>query len=209
MEVRKTGKEEWCMKGEGNLNCNGKKECSSGQTVLETERLALRRLARADYEDLCLMLRDPEVMYAYEHGFEAEEAMEWLKRQLKRYEVYGFGLWAAILKETGQLIGQCGLTMQDGGGKEVVEVGYLFRKEFWHRGYAIESAKACRDYAFRTLGACEVYSIIRENNAPSRAVAERNGMKISGRLVKHYYGMDMPHLLYRITRTEWETIRLK
>ena len=167
------------------------------EIILETERLALRRLRRADYADLCLMLKDEEVMYAYEHAFEDWEAADWLDRQLMRYEKYGFGLWAVILKESGELIGQCGLTMQEAGEREVLEVGYLFRKDFWHCGYALEAAAACRDYAFEKLGAEEVYSIIRDINAPSRAVAERNGS-----IVKHYYGMDMPHLLYRISRTE-------
>lgn len=172
------------------------------QIILETERLALRRLRRADYDGLCLMLKDEEVMYAYEHAFEDWEASDWLDRQLMRYEKYGFGLWAVILKETGELIGQCGLTMQEAGEREVLEVGYLFRKDFWHCGYALEAAAACRDYAFEKLGAEAVYSIIRDTNAPSRAVAERNGMTVCGSIVKHYYGMDMPHLLYRISRTE-------
>lgn len=172
------------------------------QMILETDRLALRCLLQEDYDDLCLMLKDREVMYAYEHAFEDWEAREWLDRQLMRYETYGFGLWAVILKETGELIGQCGLTMQDGGDKEVLEVGYLFRKEFWHRGYATEAAAACRDYAFDTLGAEDVYSIIRDTNGPSRAVAERNGMTVRGRIVKQYYGMEMPHLLYGISRSE-------
>lgn len=84
----------------------------------------------------------------------------------------------------------------------MLEVGYLFRMEFWHHGYALEAAAACRDYAFEKLGAEAVYSIIRENNGPSRAVAERNGMTVCGSIVKHYYGLDMPHLLYRISRVE-------
>ena len=95
------------------------------EIILETERLALRRLRRADYADLCLMLKDEEVMYAYEHAFEDWEAADWLDRQLMRYEKYGFGLWAVILKESGELIGQCGLTMQEAGEREVLEVSVV------------------------------------------------------------------------------------
>ena len=68
-------------------------------------------------------------MYAYEHAFSDEEAWEWLDRQIARYQTDGFGLWAVILKETGQMIGQCGLTWQDFNGKQVLEVGYLLRKD--------------------------------------------------------------------------------
>ena len=170
--------------------------------ILETERLYLRRLEQSDYSDLCKMLQDEEVMYAYEHAFSDEEVQEWLDRQLKRYEEYGFGLWAVILKETGELIGQCGLTMQDCKGKQVLEIGYLFQKDYWHKGYATEAAIACKQYAFETLKAKEVFSIIRDNNIPSQNVAKRNGMKVVDQFVKHYYGMDMPHLVFSITCEE-------
>lgn len=165
--------------------------------ILETERLRLRELVPADYDDLCLMLRDAETMYAYEHAFSEAEVREWLQKQLDRYAEYGFGLWAVILKATGELIGQCGLTMQDCGGfGQVLEVGYIFNRAHWHRGYATEAARACRDYAFEKLGAGEVFSIIRDGNTASVNVALRNGMEPRGRLVKHYYGMEMPHTLY-------------
>lgn len=168
--------------------------------ILETDRLILREMSQADFPDLCKILQDEEVMYAYEHAFSGAEVQEWLDRQLQRYREYGFGLWAVILKETGKMIGQCGLTMQDSGSGSVLEVGYLFQKAFWHHGYATEAAVACKDYAFTVLKATEVYSIIRDSNLPSQAVARRNGMTAHGTLVKHYHGMDMPHLLFSVVR---------
>ncbi|NCB63065.1 MAG: N-acetyltransferase [Clostridia bacterium] len=168
--------------------------------VLETERLMLRELTDDDFGDLCRILQDSEVMYAYEHAFPDAEAHEWLERQIGRYRDWGFGLWAVILKKTGGLIGQCGVTMQDWEGRMVPEVGYLFQKAHWHQGYAAEAAAACRDWAFRALGVDEVYSIIRDNNLPSRRVAERNGMAVKGAFTKHYYGVDMPHLVYSVRR---------
>lgn len=167
--------------------------------ILETERLRLRELVPEDYGALCFMLRDAETMYAYEHAFSEAEAREWLQRQFDRYAEYGFGLWAVILKETGELIGQCGLTMQDGGNfGRVLEVGYIFNRSFWHRGYAAEAALACKEYAFDKLGAKEVFSIIRDGNNASVKVALRNGMSPRGKLTKHYYNMDMPHTLYSV-----------
>ena len=107
-----------------------------------------------------------------------------------------------VLKDKGTLIGQCGLTMQNADEfGEVVEVGYIFRRDFWHRGYASEAAIACRDYAFEKLGVPEVFSIIRVGNAASANVARRNGMTPRGALMKHYYGMDMPHTIFSV-RTE-------
>lgn len=165
--------------------------------ILETERLLLREFEKDDFNDLCLMLCDREVMYAYEHAFSLQEARAWLEKQFARYQNDGIGLWAVILKETGELIGQCGLTLQEIPGKTVTEVGYLFRKKFWHKGFATEAAVACKQYAFQSLGLPEVYSIIRENNLPSQNVAKRNGMRETGRFTKHYYGTDMPHIVFR------------
>lgn len=75
-------------------------------------------------------------------------------------------------------------------------MGCLFRRDHWHQGYAAEAAKACMDHAFTALGAEAVYSIIRDTNGPSQAVARRNGMQVVGQFTKHYYGMDMPHLIF-------------
>lgn len=168
------------------------------QFILETERLYLREMEQSDYPALCQILQDKEVMYAYEHAFEQEEVQAWLDRQRRRYQEDGFGLWAVVLKESGSMIGQCGLTLQDCDGKQVMEVGYLFQKAFWHRGYASEAAIACKQYAFIQLKVQEVYSIIRDNNTASQRVAIKNGMTIRGRFLKHYYGMDMPHLIYSV-----------
>ncbi|MEG1880090.1 MAG: GNAT family N-acetyltransferase [Oscillospiraceae bacterium] len=168
--------------------------------ILETDRLILREMTQDDLLALCKILQDKDVMYAYEHAFSDEETQLWLDRQLERYENYGFGLWAVILKETNEMIGQCGLTMQSVGECEVLEVGYLFQKDFWHNGYATEAAIACKNYAFEKLNKNEVYSIIRDNNIASQNVAKRNGMTICGEIVKHYYNMEMPHLLYCVKK---------
>ena len=169
--------------------------------ILETERLALRQLEETDFDALAAILQDPQVMYAYEHAFSDGEVRQWLDRQLERYARYGFGLWAVIEKATGQLIGQCGVTMQDANGLEVPEVGYHLRRDKWRQGFAAEAAIACKKYAFTTLGFPEVWSIIRENNLPSQRVALRNGMAVRGSFVKHYYGMDMLHFVFSVRRS--------
>ena len=149
-------------------------------TILETERLRLRRMTQDDFPALCRILQDPDVMYAYEHAFAQ----------------YGFGLWAVELKETGAMIGQCGLTMQDVNGRQLLEIGYLFEKAHWHRGYATEAAAACKAYAFDVLHADSVCSIIRDTNIASQNVARRNGMQENERFTKHYYNTDMPHIVF-------------
>ena len=168
--------------------------------ILETERLYLRELEGSDYDSLCKILQDPEVMYAYEGPFSDAEVREWLERQQARYQKWGFGLWAAVRKTGDELIGQCGLTMQPWKGREVLEIGYLFQRSYWHQGAAMESASACTESAFRMLHASEVCSIIRDTNIPSQNVALRNGMAAADCWVKHYRGVDMPHNRYVVGR---------
>lgn len=170
--------------------------------VIETQRLQLREMTPADRPALCRILQDSEVMYAYNGPFSDEEVDEWLERQLARYRQYGYGLWAVVLKATGEMIGQCGLTLQQWNGREMLEVGYLFQRSYWHQGYATEAARACMDYAFGTLNSPIVCSIIRDNNLPSKQVALRNGMtRKAGVMVKHYRGAEMPHWLFIKPRT--------
>lgn len=164
--------------------------------ILETERLYLRELDNDDIDNLKTILQDAETMYAYEHAFSDEETEQWLNNQLRRYSEYGMGLWAVIDKKSGEFVGQCGITLQDIGERErVYEIGYLLRRDKWGLGYASEAAAACKEYAF-THGIRKIYSIIRDNNLASMRVAIRNGMLPRKIIVKHYMGIDMPHICF-------------
>ena len=168
--------------------------------ILETERLVLREMEQGDFADLAEILQDPEVMYAYEHDFTDADIQAWLDRQRRRYARNGFGLWAVILKETDQMVGQAGLTMQPYQGGEVLEIGYLLKKRFWGRGYAREAAAACKRYAFYTMEKNKVCSIIKTDNLASIRVAESIGMKREAAFIARYYNGDMPHFLYAVER---------
>lgn len=164
--------------------------------ILETERLYFRELGQSDFQSLCKILQDEETMHAYEGAFNNTEVQKWLDNQILRYQKWGFGLWAVILKETNEMIGQCGLTIQPWKDREVLEIGYLFERLYWHKGYATEAAKACKKYAFEVLKADEVCSIIRDTNTASQNVAIRNRMTKTDTWTKHYRGVDMPHYRY-------------
>lgn len=168
--------------------------------ILETKRLYLREMNPSDFNSLCRILQDEKAMYAYEGAFSDQEVQEWLDRQIYRYQKWNFGLWAAVLKETDKMIGQCGLTMQQWKDQEVLEIGYLFERSHWHQEYATEAAKACKQYAFEKLNASEVCSIIRDSNTASQNVAMRNGMVMKDQWIKHYKGVDMPHYRYVVYR---------
>lgn len=167
--------------------------------VFETERLYLRKLDQADLTDLSIMLQDIDVMRAYEHPFTEKEIVEWLAKQLYRYDKYGFGLWAAILKDSGEFVGQIGLTVQKCCQEDILEIGYLLKKDFWHNGYATEAAFGCKKYAYDVLHADKVFSMIKYNNFSSQKVAGRLGMKKIKEFNIHYYNKDMLHYLYGVS----------
>jgi len=167
--------------------------------IFETDRLFLREFIEGDYNDLCEILQDKDVMYAYEHPFSDDEVKSWYDRLIVgHYEKHGFGLWAVIHKETNDFLGQCGLTIQDLDGNEYLEIGYLFKKKHWHKGYAAEAALGCKNYAFEKLKAQRVCSIIRASNTASQNVAKRIGMEKTAEVMKHYYNMDMLHYIFEV-----------
>ena len=168
---------------------------TKNKTILETPRLILREMEQTDYPALAAIMQDEKTMYAYGSAFSDAETQEWLDRNLRRYEEDGFGLWAVILKSSGDMIGQCGITWQEAEDAHVPEIGYSFNRAYWHEGYATEAAIACKEYAFNTLGFKEIFSIVRCTNIASKDVAIRNGMIIRGRFIKNFRGEDMPHFV--------------
>ena len=155
------------------------------EMILKTKRLLLRELKQDDFDDICKLLQDPIVMYAYEGAFSKKEVQEWLDKQLRRYQNDGFGLWGMIEKGSGEL----------------PEIGYLLRAEYWHKGYATEAAIACKEYAFNILNFDKVYSIIRDTNIPSQKVALRNDMREIANFIKHYRNIDMLHLVFCVDKS--------
>jgi RimJ/RimL family protein N-acetyltransferase len=116
-------------------------------------------------------------MKHYPHPFDAEETRHWIRKNLDRYIKDSFGMWAVELKENGQLIGDCGITMQNIHGNLEPEVGYHINKKYQKQGYATEAAAACIKYAFDELNFTRVFSYMKYTNEASARVAMKNGMQ--------------------------------
>jgi RimJ/RimL family protein N-acetyltransferase len=168
--------------------------------ILETERLILRQFVPGDADALSRVLSDPETMRHYPVPFDRAAVDEWIRRNLRRYAANGHGLWAMDEKTTGEMIGDCGLTLQEVDGTSLPEIGYHLRRDRWGQGFATEAAVACRDYGFNKMSVDFLISLIRPENLPSRRVAERNGMKVWKETTRN----GLRHLVYRVTREEWE-----
>jgi len=164
--------------------------------MLESERLIFRKITANDFDDLADMLRDPDVMTAWEHTFSNEQIQKWIDNQISRYQKEIVGYFAAIRKDTGELVGQMGLVWNDFDELRVLEIGYMLKRQYWGMGYAAEGAAALMQYAFTEIGLNKVYASIRPENQNSIHVAERLGMKAEGSFVKQYNGKDMEHTIY-------------
>jgi RimJ/RimL family protein N-acetyltransferase len=164
--------------------------------VFETERLKIRKFVFSDLRTLPNIMGNEKVMYAWEHGFTKDETKKWISGQLKRYRKDGYGYFAVILKESGTLIGQTGLFKSEIGGKEVVELGYIFDNLYWKHGYCIESVEACIRFASDTLKLNELYCSIRPENEDSIRIAEKIGMTKTGEHIKIYMEKEMRHLIF-------------
>jgi RimJ/RimL family protein N-acetyltransferase len=162
---------------------------------ISTPRLLLRELKSADAPALFEVLGDPETMRFYPRPYSREEVDEWIGRQIGRYAM-GAGLLGVVLRDSGTLIGDCGLVWQEVEGVEEPEIGYHVHREHQGRGYATEAARAVRDYAFGTLGCDHVISMIRPENLASRRVAEKNGLTVNRTIF--WRGYD--HCVYQLRK---------
>jgi RimJ/RimL family protein N-acetyltransferase len=166
---------------------------------LETTRLVMRQLTPGDAPALLAIWGDAETMRYYPRPLRGPEVEDWLVRQIARYPG-GTGLLAMELKETGELVGDCGPVWQEVEGMQELEIGYHVRRDFHNRGLATEAARAVRAYAFGALGCEHVISLIRPENGPSRRVAEKNGFRMDR--VVFWRGYD--HCVYRSERKDAE-----
>lgn len=143
---------------------------------IDTDRLFLREMNMYDFDALYKVLADKEIMQHYPYTFDEERVRAWIQRNIDRYDKFGFGLWAVCLKETGEMIGDCGLTLQNIEGEMLPEIGYHIRADQQRKGYAREAAAAVRDWAFANTDYPALYSYCKYTNVPSYKTAEAIGM---------------------------------
>ena len=145
--------------------------------VIETERLLLREMTEEDFPALYKVLADSDIMKHYPYVFDEDRVRNWIERNIERYRVFGFGLWAVCLKETGEMIGDCGITLQLIDGQIKPEIGYHIRANKQRNGYAKEAAIAVRDWTFNNTPFQIVYSYMKYTNEPSVKTAISYGCK--------------------------------
>ena len=145
--------------------------------VAFTQRMILRRFRDADSDPMLAVFGDPDVMRFGDGPQTAEWTQHWIKRTVKRYDDWGFGPWAIVLRESETPIGYCGLfRFDDINGRPEIELGYRLAKKQWGCGLATEAATAVRDMALLEHGLERLISLIDPDNRRSIRVADKLGM---------------------------------
>lgn len=171
---------------------------------LETNRLILREMNMDDYDALYAVLADSDIMQHYLYTFDEKRVRGWIDRNMERYRIFGFGLWAVCLKETGEMIGDCGLTMQNIGGVIKPEIGYHIRKDMQRKGYAKEAATAVRDWTFENSCYNIIFSYMKATNEPSAKCAVSWGCH---QVDEFEDEVNERTKVFAITRSEWLKLR--
>ena len=171
--------------------------------IIETERLYLREMTEDDFNALYQVLADSDIMCHYPYAFDENRVKNWIERNTERYRVFGFGLWAVCLKETGEVIGDCGLTMQLIKGQIKPEIGYHIRADKQRNGFAKESAIAVRDWTFNNTPFNVVYSYMKHTNEPSAKTAISYGCR---QVDEFSDDVNEVTKVFAITRDEWSIL---
>ncbi|HEY9802954.1 MAG TPA: GNAT family N-acetyltransferase [Leptolyngbyaceae cyanobacterium] len=164
---------------------------------IETARLRLRYFNLHDFDDLFRLYSDTEVMkYLSPRSREQTEAS--LRKHIQHWQEHNLGMWAVVDKQSGKMIGRCGLGFLDNTPE--VELGYVLDKSYWNMGLGTEASIATLNYGFLTINLERIVAIANPANIASRRVIEKVGMKYQK--LAYYYGQDVVY--YAICQSEWQ-----
>lgn len=175
---------------------------------METERLVIREFVPEDLPEVHAYASDPLVAryMIWRPNTEAETrdyistVIELQNESPRRgYE------FAVVLRNTGQLLGGCGLHLTE---HRQGEIGYCFNPLFWKQGYTSEAAAALLELGFSTLGLHRIYATCRPDNIGSAKVMQKIGMHYEGHLREHKWHKGAWHdsYLYSILEHEYRKI---
>lgn len=153
---------------------------------IETKRLILREFQPKDVHQIAPILANPQVMKFSPTGIlSALQTQEKIDGFITSYKEFGFGKWAVIFKESNQLIGYCGIAIEQIDNVTEREIGYRLHPNFWGKGLATEAASATIQYGFEQFKFTDIIGIVNPANTASVRVLEKIGMKSEKATIFH------------------------
>ena len=146
------------------------------EVVFETPRLLGRRLEPGDHAAMLAVYGDAEGMRYVGEGrpLTAEECARWLAVTADNYRERGYGMFALVERESGAVVGFCGLVHPR--QQVEAELKYAFLPAAWGRGLATEAAAALLAYARAGLGLSSVMATVDPEHVASQRVLVKAGM---------------------------------
>lgn len=171
--------------------------------IIETARLLLRPLEMSDLDEMVALYGDPDVMrYVGSTGEirNREQTERSLKNLLAYQEKYGYGYggFAAILRETNEFVGRGGLIHLD--NTDEIEVYYALAKKFWGKNLATEMTEAFVDLGFGELGLQRIVGVTYPQNETSGKVLQKAGLKFEK--TANFYNVEVNY--YSINYSDWK-----
>jgi RimJ/RimL family protein N-acetyltransferase len=165
--------------------------------MFETDRLILRRLDEWDVDDIFAMRSDPEVMRFIRAPQNRVETVNWLNLVSSRWERDYIGFCAIVEKQNKKFVGWCGLWRLKETNE--LEIGYAIAKNAWGKGFATEAGRVFLQYAFERLKSDKIVAVAEPENASSRRVMEKLGMKFGS--LGEFYNREL--VQYAVSRESW------
>jgi len=142
--------------------------------MINTERLILRRFTAEDVEAYADIMTNPNVyrFLGTGQGLPRERMGAMIDMHESSWG-HGLGTYAVVERESGKLLGHCGVRGLPCGRREIL---YAYGEEAWGKGYATEAAKA-------VLAAHNVRPLIAVSypeNLGSIAVLKKAGFRHAG-----------------------------
>ena len=154
--------------------------------LVKTERLCLRRIEVADLPSLGRIYTDRECMRFYSGTKSPAEIHTWFQKlAFDSYDRHGFGLWAVINASSGEVIGDCGITLQNTPAGSEPEIGYHLWRDFWGKGFATEAVGAALAWGGKNFPDKRITCMIDPGNTASLRVAARLGFREFARTKFH------------------------
>lgn len=168
--------------------------------ILETQRLVLRPFNQQDFTALYQIYSNLEVMLYIEQGAKTKkEVLAELDGYIKHWKEHGFGPFAVIHKESGDLIGRSGLYLSD--RSPFAQLGYVLDLSYQGQGLGTEVAKASLVYGFKELELEQIVAFVMPENLRSHQIlSEKLGMHCRTENLNY---SERKYAFYSISRAEY------
>jgi [ribosomal protein S5]-alanine N-acetyltransferase len=173
------------------------------KSTLHTARLLLRLFTRADLDEMSALMANPDFMRFSTGPYSRGQTAAFLDKIIGWGEAGLPSQFAVSMPPSPDVLGYCGFFHHAVDGIQEIEIGYRLHPDHWNQGLATEAARAVRDHGFGNLNLPRLISLIHVENAPSRRVAEKNGMLLE----KETVFRGFPAQVFAISRAQWQAQR--